>query len=88
MIIINIQGGLGNQLFQYALGRKLSLRLNAELLLDTTFYGPTGAGPEAAPGDERPYRLGYFNTTGRAATPEEIRSTLYPYGVFLKKIKK
>lgn len=31
-----LQGGLGNQLFQYAMARNLSLRLGAELSLDTT----------------------------------------------------
>ncbi len=31
MIICNIQGGLGNQMFQYAMGRSLSLENNAEV---------------------------------------------------------
>jgi len=35
MIAINIQGGLGNQLFQYAAGRALALRFGHELILDT-----------------------------------------------------
>ncbi|MDD5165091.1 MAG: alpha-1,2-fucosyltransferase [Candidatus Pacebacteria bacterium] len=39
MIIIRISGGIGNQLFQYALGRALSLAHNTELKLDTHFYG-------------------------------------------------
>lgn len=39
MIITRISGGIGNQLFQYALGRALSLKNNAELKLDTHFYG-------------------------------------------------
>ena len=30
MIILKIQGGLGNQMFQYAAGRNLSIRLNTE----------------------------------------------------------
>ena len=34
MIISNIVGGLGNQMFQYAAGRSLSLRLNLPLFLD------------------------------------------------------
>ena len=38
MIIMKIWGGLGNQLFQYALGRKLSLAKNIELKLDTSQY--------------------------------------------------
>ena len=31
-------GGLGNQLFQYAFGRSLSLDLNTELLFDLSHY--------------------------------------------------
>jgi len=34
MIIIKIQGGLGNQLFQYAMGRSLAEYLKQDLLLD------------------------------------------------------
>jgi hypothetical protein len=33
--IINLMGGLGNQMFQYAAGRALALRNSAELVLDT-----------------------------------------------------
>ena len=35
MIITNVIGGLGNQMFQYACGRALSLRLNRQLLIAT-----------------------------------------------------
>lgn len=38
MIITKIQGGLGNQLFQYATGRALSLKYNAELKFDLAFF--------------------------------------------------
>lgn len=34
MIVVNLLGGLGNQMFQYALGRCLSIRKNTELKLD------------------------------------------------------
>lgn len=37
-VIIRISGGLGNQMFQYAFGRAISLRNNAILKLDTIFY--------------------------------------------------
>jgi hypothetical protein len=36
MIISKIYGGLGNQLFQYAFGRHLSIKNNTELKLDTS----------------------------------------------------
>lgn len=38
MIITHINGGLGNQMFQYAAGRALALRHDVELLLDTREY--------------------------------------------------
>ncbi len=37
MIVVELQGGLGNQMFQYALGRHLSLLHKAPLYLDTAF---------------------------------------------------
>jgi len=41
MIIFNTKGGLGNQLFQYAFGRYLSLKYKQQLYLDITFYNNT-----------------------------------------------
>ncbi|HEY1173790.1 MAG TPA: alpha-1,2-fucosyltransferase [Verrucomicrobiae bacterium] len=38
MIVTRLEGGLGNQLFQYALGRKLSLHHGVELRLDCECY--------------------------------------------------
>ena len=38
MIISKIQGGLGNQMFQYAYGRSLSYINNDEFYLDINFY--------------------------------------------------
>ncbi|HET6996480.1 MAG TPA: hypothetical protein VFI06_15905, partial [Chitinophagaceae bacterium] len=38
MIITKLDGGMGNQLFQYALGKYLALKLDATLKLDTGVY--------------------------------------------------
>jgi hypothetical protein len=38
MIITRLQGGLGNQLFQWATGRYLSMKNNCELKFDLSFY--------------------------------------------------
>jgi hypothetical protein len=38
MVIIKLTGGLGNQLFQYAYGRVLSLKKNEKLILDTHWF--------------------------------------------------
>lgn len=37
MVVVKLQGGLGNQMFQYALGRSLSLHLSTSLKLDLSF---------------------------------------------------
>jgi len=38
MVISKVIGGLGNQMFQYAIGRAVSLRLQAKLKLDTSEF--------------------------------------------------
>ncbi len=37
-IIVKLQGGLGNQLFQYSMGKAVALKLNINLVLDLSFY--------------------------------------------------
>ena len=37
-VIVRIFGGLGNQLWQYAFARNLSIQLNKKLILDISFY--------------------------------------------------
>jgi len=36
-VIVKLMGGLGNQMFQYAIGKKISLEYNKKLILDKTF---------------------------------------------------
>lgn len=38
IIVVKINGGLGNAMFQYALGRALSIKLGAKLILDTSSF--------------------------------------------------
>jgi hypothetical protein len=38
-IVVTLNGGLGNQLFQYAMGRALSLREGVPLVLDLAWFG-------------------------------------------------
>ena len=63
MVITRLQGGLGNQLFQYAVGRELALRLNTNLLFDTSYYLYVR---------NRHYILNAFQTVGREGLLPEI----------------
>lgn len=67
MIVVNLRGGLGNQMFQYALGRQLSLVNQTELLLDCTFLTTTGSHIK------RDYELDIFPIKARIATAEELK---------------
>ena len=70
MISVRLEGGLGNQMFQYACGRALALRSGHELLLDTALlHRPELTTP-------RPYGLGVFNLAARLATPEDLAEKL------------
>lgn len=83
MIIVNLKGGLGNQMFQYALGRKLSLRNNDELKLEIA-----GLDKANEVGDiYRPFSLGRFNIEKSIATPDEVRKLKYPYGILSKGLR-
>jgi len=84
MIIINLKGGLGNQMFQYALGRKMSLKNEDELKLDV--YGLEVANKV---GDiYRPFDLGEFNIQNIHASAEEIKKLKYPLGIFSKLMRR
>lgn len=64
MIIAEIVGGLGNQLFEYAHARALSIKLNQELRFDLSFFERYHI-PDV-------YRLNFFNTNINIATSDEI----------------
>lgn len=70
MIISKVISGLGNQLFQYALGRQISIEKNTPLKLDTTFFNSQ---------DLRSYKLNNYNINADIASSEEINYFLYKY---------
>lgn len=66
MIISKLIGGLGNQMFQYAVGKQIATSNNTELKLDITGYDhQVGITP-------RKYMLGVFNIQASIATKKEI----------------
>jgi len=80
MIIINLKGGLGNQFFQYALGRKLALTHSQQLKLDID-----GLDRANKVGDiYRPFALSSFAITTPIAAPDEVRVLKYPYFILSK----
>jgi hypothetical protein len=68
VIIVRVRGGLGNQLFQYAAGRALSVRTGRQLLLDTSWFDrvPTGS-------TNRRLYLFEFDIEAAAAKTRDVR---------------
>lgn len=65
MIIVKLMGGLGNQMFQYAAGRRLSLLNNTQLKLDISSLSAKGNTP-------RDYELKHLSINAVIATAAEI----------------
>jgi hypothetical protein len=82
-IIVNLKGGLGNQMFQYAAGRALALRNGSELKVNV--FGLEKAN---LVGDiYRPYSLSHFDVKAAIATEEDMRRIANPYGLVSKVLR-
>ena len=81
MIITKINGGLGNQLFQYAAGRALAHHHQAELVLDLSDFNdiPIGNTP-------RIFELDKYPIVARAASSEEESELRFYQGRVLRRI--
>jgi hypothetical protein len=67
IVIARLMGGLGNQMFQYATGRALALRREAELKLDVSGFAAAVGGHT-----KRRYELGSFSIHGSVASDGDI----------------
>lgn len=65
MIIANLTGGLGNQMFQYAFGRAIAEKNKTNLKLHFT---------NALLNTQREYELDLFNISGTVATKKDLES--------------
>lgn len=69
-VIVKVFSGLGNQLFQYVVGRQLSLLRNAELLFDTNFFANQSL---------RNYKLNHYKIVASEISKAESTSFLARY---------
>jgi hypothetical protein len=81
MIITKINGGLGNQLFQYAAGRALAYRHQTELVLDLSDFSnvPMGNTP-------RIFELDRYPIVARVASSEEESGFRFYQGRVLRRM--
>jgi len=77
-MIIRLKGGPGNQLFQYAFGRLLSIKNGVNVKYKFSVNKNDSV---------RKYFLGYFNTKVEIATDEEFKKTRYPLAIISKIIE-
>jgi hypothetical protein len=94
LLIIKLQGGLGNQMFQYAFGLSRAVELNSHLYIDDSFFAAQQIGSDIT---YRKYELGLFSdqitiansTTVKSFTnPDRRQRVLSKLGITKKKVYK
>ncbi len=74
MVIVKIFQGIGNQLFQYAYGRALSMRTGNAFKMDISYYINYAELTQYGFTYKREYGLNNFNIVEDVATAEEVHS--------------
>lgn len=82
MIVTRLQGGLGNQMFQYAFGKALAIQLNTPLYLDASAFSLASTNIDITP---RAYELGVFSTQN-LLWPNRANSIFFPSQNIVDKI--
>ncbi len=72
MIVVELKGGLGNQMFQYSIGRALSLNFSTDLYLDTSFL--TKNSVSSLELTVRNYELDVFSIKANLASADLVNS--------------
>ncbi|MFV8341108.1 alpha-1,2-fucosyltransferase [Flavobacterium sp. XS2P39] len=85
MITTRLKGGLGNQMFQYALGRHLAIKKGTTLKLDISDLIGTNEHLEST---IRNYELNNFNIIEKISSDDEVFFTRQNKNKFLKIFKK
>jgi hypothetical protein len=72
VVIIELQGGLGNQMFQYACGAAFALKHNKQLLIDTSFLDQNQA--ETGDFTPRKFELNIFDLKAEIADKKLVQT--------------
>jgi len=81
VIVTRVTDGLGNQMFQYALGKYLSMKNSTDLLLDIYWYRNVNSHNET----ERRFTLKNFDINAKIATKKDIERVV-PFGALGRNI--
>ncbi len=85
MIVTELQGGMGNQMFQYAVGRHLSVIHNAPLYLDTCFLNARSPKKNFT---FRSYDISIFNIDASIAPLKIAKAYGFQKSIFIKIISR
>lgn len=73
--IVKFNGGLGNQMFQYAFGLSVSKKYKAEILFDFSYFEDVKSTSNVT---TRFFEMGVFNVDCKPVKNEDLESIVYP----------